>query len=262
MTELPEHVAVNRTYWDDRAPEWVAAGERLWRQSVPTWGQWNVSEAELGMLPDDMSGMRAIELGCGTAYVSAWMARRGAQVTGIDNSAEQLRTARRLADEHGVDIEFIHGNAEAVAKPDESYDFAISEYGAAIWADPYLWIPEAHRLLRPGGTLVFLGNHILVSLCSPVDGSFPIGRRLERPYFGSHRLDWRDAVDEPGGIEFALTFSAWIKLFRDTGFEILDLTEIQAPADAEGEHSGISADWARDFPNEHVWTLRKRAAAR
>ena len=146
--------------------------------------------------------------------------------------------------------------------PDESFDFAISEYGAAIWADPYQWIPEAHRLLRPGGTLVFLGNHVFVSMCSPVDGSYPITRRLERPYFGSHRLDWRDAVDDPGGIEFTLTFSEWIKLFRATGFEILDLIEIQAPADAAGSRSGISADWARDFPSEHVWTFRRSSRER
>ena len=142
-------------------------------------------------------------------------------------------------------------------RPDESFDFAISEYGAAIWADPYRWIPEAHRLLRPGGTLVFLGNHAFVGVCSPIDGSYPISRRLERPYFGNNRLDWRDAVEDPGGIEFTLTFSKWIKLFRATGFEVLDLSEIQAPDDATGTRSGITAEWAREFPSEHVWTLRK-----
>ena len=82
-------------------------------------------------------------------------------------------------------------------------------------------------------------------------------RRLERPYFGSHRLDWRDAVQDPGGIEFTLTFSKWIKLFRATGFEGLDLSEIQAPEDATGTRSGITAEWAGEFPSEHVWTLRK-----
>ncbi|MET0779993.1 MAG: class I SAM-dependent methyltransferase [Microbacterium sp.] len=257
MAELPEHVAVNREFWDGMAHDWVESGERAWDQAEPSWGEWRIPENELRLLPDDMTGMRAIELGCGTAYVSGWMARRGAVVTGIDNSAEQLRTARRLAERHGVALELIHGNAEVVPKPDESFDFAISEYGASIWADPYQWIPEAHRLLRPGGMLVFLGNHAFVGVCSPVDGSYPISRRLERPYFGSERLDWRDAVEDPGGIEFTLTFSKWIKLFRATGFEILDLTEIQAPADATGSRSGITADWAKEFPSEHVWTLRK-----
>ncbi len=54
-----------------------------------------------------------------------------------------------------------------VPLPDASFDLAISEYGAAIWADPYRWIPEAARLLRPGGDLIFLGNSVLVMLAVP-----------------------------------------------------------------------------------------------
>jgi SAM-dependent methyltransferase len=105
--------------------------------------------------------MEVIELGCGTAYVSAWLARRGARPTGIDNSAEQLSTARSLQDEHDLHFPLIHGNAEATGLPDASFDLAVSEYGASIWADPYCWIPEAARLLRPGGELVFLTNGTL-----------------------------------------------------------------------------------------------------
>jgi 2-polyprenyl-3-methyl-5-hydroxy-6-metoxy-1,4-benzoquinol methylase len=97
---LPEHVEVNRAYWDERAHQWVRAGEEGWAQSAPTWGAYEVPESELSLLPDDMSGMEAIELGCGTAYCSAWMARRGARVFAIDNSQEQLATARRLAEKH------------------------------------------------------------------------------------------------------------------------------------------------------------------
>ena len=211
------------------------------------------------MLPDDMTGMHAIDLGCGTGYVSAWMARRGATVTAVDNSAEQLATAKRLAHEHGVALELIHGNAEIVPKPDGSYDFAISEYGASIWADPHVWIPEAHRLLKPGGALHFLGNHVLVNLCSPPDGSLPVTRTLENSYFDIYRQDWREAIDEPGGIEFNLTFSGWIRLFNETGFEIVDLIELQAPEDATGMPFAVTAEWSKDFPSEHIWKLRKRS---
>jgi hypothetical protein len=48
------------------------------------------------MFPKDLAGKDAIELGCGTAYVSAWLAQQGARVVGIENSAAQLGTARRL----------------------------------------------------------------------------------------------------------------------------------------------------------------------
>jgi ubiquinone/menaquinone biosynthesis C-methylase UbiE len=257
MRELPKHVSVNRDYWDGMADHWVAAGERNWARADPVWGQWGIPDSETTLLPKDMSGMRAIELGCGTGYVSAWMARRGATVTGIDNSERQLATAARLAAEHDIELELIHGNAETVDKADGLYDFAVSEYGAAIWADPHVWIPEAHRLLMAGGELVFLGSHIMTSICSPLDGSVPITRQLEQPYFGQYRQDWQEAQDDPGGIEFNLTMSAWMRLFRETGFEIIDYIEVQAPDSATGVPYSVSAKWAKDFPSEQIWWLRK-----
>ena len=255
---LPEHVAANRAYWDETAGQWVGRGERGWAAPQPDWGIWGIPESQLQMLPDDMAGLDAIELGCGTAYVASWMVRRGARVVGIDNSEHQLETARRLARDHGVELTLLHGNAEAVPYEDASFDFAISEYGAAIWCDPYLWIPEAHRLLRPGGSLVFLGSTPLTAICSPLDGSIPCTERLERDYFSIHRLDWRDAVDEPGGIECNLPLSGWFRLFRETGFEAVDYIEIQAPEPGPQVNFSVTADWAHRFPSEHVWKLRKR----
>ena len=257
MSDLPEHALVNQEHWNEQAPEWAAGGERAWRDE-PTWGIWHIPDSELGLLPADMTGMDAIELGCGTAYVSAWMARRGANVVGIDISEGQLATARRLNEEHGLGLTLIHGSAEEVPYPDESFDFAISEYGAALWCDPYVWIAEAHRLLRPGGELVFLSNSTLAILCSPLDGSLPITDRLEREYFSIYRQDWRDAIDEPGGIEFHLPISAWFRLFRDTGFEVLDFLELQAPTRGTEVNSYVTADWASRFPSEQVWKLKKR----
>jgi SAM-dependent methyltransferase len=258
-TVLPEHVAENRRHWDQNAPQWVASGERAWAQDEPTWGIWGVPNSEYALLPDDLAGVRAIELGCGTGYVSAWMHRRGASVYAIDNSARQLATARRLAVEHGVtDIEWVHGNAEAVDQPDATFDFAISEYGAAIWCDPTVWIPEAHRLLRAGGRLVFLGNHPFGLACTPTDGASPAGLTLERDYFGLGRLDWTEAAEDPGGIEFNMEISSWMRLFRSVGFEVADYFEIQAPAGASGTAFWVPAAWAKRFPAEQAWILTKR----
>ena len=113
------------------------------------------------LLPDELDGRDAIELGCGTGYVSAWLARRGAPRPGSTTPRRSSTTARRLQREHGLEFPLIHGNAERVPLPDASFDLAISEYGASIWCDPYAWIPEAARLLRPGGRLVFLVNSVL-----------------------------------------------------------------------------------------------------
>ena len=254
VSDLPEHVVENRRYWDGMADEWVEGGEIAWAQE-PAWGNWQLPEEEVGMLPDDMSGMRAIELGCGTGYVSAWMARRGASVVGIDISEKQLATARRLAGEHGVDLVLHHGNAEDVPEPDGSFDFAISEYGAAIWCDPTRWLPEAARLLRPGGRLVFLGNHPLSLICVPADGS-PTAFTLERDYFGLDRLDWSAVEVDPGGMEFNRPISSWFRLFRETGFRVDDYLELQAPEEAEDRYA-VPGAWARRFPAEQVWKLTR-----
>src|SRR5207244_476962 len=169
--ERPEHVRRNRVHWDARAGEYVGPGERAWARQEPAWGIWRVPESDLHVLPDDLAGQDVIELGCGTAYVSAWLTRRGARVVGIDNSAAQLATARRLQHAYGLAFTLIHGNAEQVPYPDASFDLAISEYGACLWADPLRWVPEAARLLRPGGLLIFLVHSALLMLCMPEDAS-------------------------------------------------------------------------------------------
>ena len=221
-------------------------------------GDLGVPNAQLALLPADLAGQRAIELGCGTGYVSAWMRRRGASVYAVDNSAAQLATARQLAATHGVDdIEWVHGNAEAVPQPDATFDFAISEYGAAIWCDPHRWIPEAHRLLRPGGRLTFLGNHPFAMVCTAPDGASPTGLRLERSYFGLSRLDWTSAAEDPGGIEFNMEISSWMRLFDHVGFDVVDFHEIQAPEAAE-PNKWVPPSWAKRFPAEQAWELRKR----
>jgi SAM-dependent methyltransferase len=249
---LPEHVRRNRAHWDRLAASYVESGRRAWASAEPTWGIWRVPERDLRALPD-VAGKDAIELGCGTAYWSAWLARRGARVVGIDNSQKQLDTARALQREHGLDFPLIHGNAETVPLPDAGFDLAISEYGASIWCDPYRWIPEAARLLRPQGELVFLKNGILFNLCAP-DSEDPAADRLERDYFGLHRLEWsnQDAV------EFTLPVGEWIRLFRANGLEVLDLIEVRAPEGVTTREPYVTPEWARRWPSEEIWRVRKR----
>jgi len=255
MTELPEHVRINRAKWDEIAKDWVAGGERGWAQATPSWGLWGVPESELHLFPDDLDGKDVIELGCGTAYVSSWLARRGARVVGIDNSAQQLATARRLQQKHGLAIELIHGNAEEVPKPDASFDIAISEYGACLWADPDLWVPEAARLLRPGGRLIFLTNSYLMHLCMPPEDNVAATDRLLRPAFGMKRIEW---PTDPG-VEFHLSHADWIALLRASGFEIESLTDVKPGPHATTRYPFVTLDWARQWPCEEVWKARKRS---
>lgn len=255
MAEPPDYVRDNRLHWDLQAHHWVEMGRRAWTQE-PRWGIWGIPEIDLQLLPSTMEDMSAIELGCGTGYVSAWMTRLGARCVAIDNSAEQLKTARGLAAEHELDIEFIHGNAETIPYPDESFDFAISEYGVAIWADPFKWVPETARVLRSGGELSFLGHHPMVMLTQNRDGDDEVTRTLLYPYFDLHRVDWREGDDR--GTEFNLPISQWFRLFEESGLEVLAFHEIRSPSPTEEARFGIGAAWAFEYPSEQAWRLRKR----
>jgi SAM-dependent methyltransferase len=253
--ELPEHVTRNREAWDRFAADYVGPGERAWAEAEPSWGIFGIPEAEVGLLPD-VDGRDVIELGCGTGYVSAWLARRGARPVGIDNSPKQLETAVRLQREHGIDFPLILGNAERVPYPDASFDLAISEYGAALWADPHAWIPEAARLLRPGGRLVFLTNHVLAYLCVPdIETDGPPDERMKRPYFGMGRTEWPDSEGE---IEFHLTHGDWVRLLVASGFEVEDLVELRPGPEATTTYQWMSLDWARRWPCEEAWKARRR----
>jgi SAM-dependent methyltransferase len=255
--DLPAHVVANRAFWTGEAEAYVEAGRRNWADPEPTWGIWGVPESEARILPD-VAGLDAVELGCGTAYVSAWLARRGARPVGVDITPAQLATARRLQDENGLHFPLLEASAEAVPLPDASFDLAISEYGAAIWCDPYRWIPEAARLLRPGGWLIFLGNSTLAMLCSTNDDpdDQPLGEQLVRPFFGGlGRIAWSDGTS----VEFHIGHGDMIRLLRASGFEIENLVELQAPEGATTRYPYVTAAWARSWPSEEIWVARRRA---
>ncbi len=243
----------NRSAWDQWAPDYARAGLRSWAATEPTWGIWGIAEAQARVFPTNLGGRDSIELGCGTGYVSAWLARRGVRPVGLDNSAAQLTTARELQDRFGLRFPLIHASAEQAPLADATFDLAISEYGASIWCDPFIWIPEAVRLLRPGGQLIFLANSVLLMLAIPDHDDLPATERLLRPYFGMHRFEWPD----DDSVEFHLGHGDMIRLLRRCGMEVEDLLELRPPPGATASHPLATLDWARQWPCEEVWKARK-----
>ena len=256
MSDLPEHVRINREAWTRRNAEYTdGRAQHSWSQEVITWGVWGVPESELGVLPE-VSGKDVIELGCGTAYFGAWLKRHGARrVVGIDITPAQLATARRMDAEFGLGLELIEASAEAVPLASGQFDLALSEYGASIWCDPELWIREAARLLRSGGELVFLRNSTLAMLCIPDTGQ--AGESLLRSQRDLARLEW---YDEDPGVEFHPPAGELLRLLVRSGFDVLDLRELSPPAGAEPHtyYDYVPLEWARRWPAEEIWRARKR----
>ncbi|MGH2492160.1 MAG: class I SAM-dependent methyltransferase [Candidatus Limnocylindria bacterium] len=262
--KTPDYLRTNREVWTRANARYTdGRAEEAWAEVEITWGVWSTPESAVNVLPD-FRGKDVLELGCGTAYVGAWLKRRGARrVVGIDLTPAQLATAQRLNRKTGLGLELIEANAEVVPLRGGTFDLVISEYGASIWCDSYKWIPEASRLLRDGGELVFLRNSTLSMLCSPETSDAGIltdknvQQSLQRPQRGMYRFDWSD--DDPG-VEFHLAAGDLIRLLRANSFEILDLVELFAPEGAKDhtEYSYVSADWTRRWPSEEIWRARKR----
>ena len=147
-----DHVRRNRTAWDRWAAEYAGPGLRNWAAPEPAWGIWNIPEAQAGVLPADLDGRDSIELGCGTGYVSAWLARRGARPVGLDNSAAQLATAHQLQDRFGLRFPLIHASAEQVPFDDAASTWPSRSMARASGAIPTPGSPRRPGCCAPAGS--------------------------------------------------------------------------------------------------------------
>jgi SAM-dependent methyltransferase len=253
-SEYPEYVPRNVEVWTKANADYTGKRAReAWAQEEITWGVFGIPESQVEVL-GDVSGLDVVDLGCGTGFLCAWLAKRGARPVGVDPTPAQLATVRAMQKEFGLEFALVEAVGEDVPLPDASFDLVLSEYGASLWADPYRWIPEAARLLRPGRRLIFLRNSTLLVLCTTMEP--PVGETLVRPQRGLHRIDWPDT----GETEFQLGHGDWIDVLRENGFDVERLVELYAPEDAQthGYYDYVTPEWAHKWPAEEIWVARKR----
>jgi SAM-dependent methyltransferase len=251
--DLTPHARRNRAFWNELSDRYQAEQGAQLAIHGAAWGVWQIPEAQLGVL-GEVEGRDVLELGCGAAQWSIWLAQHGARAVGLDVSDRQLVHARRLMDEAGVQVRLVHASAEAVPLPDQGFDIVFADHGAMVFADPHRTIPEASRLLRDGGTFAFSMHTPIAELCWPADQEEPV-ERLANDYFGMHRVDVGDSTH----VEFQLPYGEWIRLFTANGLDVVDLVELRPDEDATSSYrSEVARDWARRWPLEHIWKLRRR----
>ena len=118
------------------------------------------------------------------------------------------------------------------------------------FADPYRTVPEAGRILRPGGLLAFSMHTPILDLAWKPPAEHP-SERLELDYWDLHRLE------EPGEpFVFQLRYGEWIRLFGENDLAVESLLELRPPADATSTYRDeIDRAWARRWPMEHIWRV-------
>lgn len=225
-------------------------GPGLDGDAAAAWGIWRRRESDLGLL-GEVAGAVVLDLGCGAGAWARALRARGALVVGLDNSGEQVHLAARLG--RGEGLGFVQATAGEVPLRDGSVDVIISDYGAMTWSDPSVTVPEAARVLRRGGRLVFaVASPIFLALCE--EGSGVPTERLARGYFGP-----RTRVVASEGLDYVPTYEQWFAMFRNAGLAVTDVLESRPSADASTTFSDRPTDLARRVPLENIWSVTKTA---
>ena len=251
LPRLSAHAQKNRAMWEATSDNYEQLhAVALSGQNAMSWGLWRIPETELRIL-GEVAGKDVLEFGCGAARWSIALAELGARPVGLDLSSRQLQYARRLMQEAGVDFPLIEASAEDVPLPDARFDIVFCDWGAMTFCDPRRTVPEAARLLRPGGLFAFSTATPISIVCQNMQTD-QVDQTLHHDYFGMTRLEWPDEVD------FQLPYGEWIRLFRRNNFIIEDLIEVQPPPGATSTYRTESEnEWARHWPMENIWKLRK-----
>jgi SAM-dependent methyltransferase len=248
------HVRQNRDWWNAASEGYQDRHARTLTPDTLSWGAWRAPESELLVL-GDVADRDVLEIGCGAAQSSIALALLGARPVGLDVSEAQLAHGRQLMAGLDLEVPLIHGNAEQLPFGDDRFDLVFCDYGAMTFASPLQAVPEAARVLRPGGVLAFTTTTPLLFMCWP-DGEMDPGTTLTRDYFGMHE------IDDGGVARFSLGYGEWIRLFRECGLIVEDLIELRpGPEDETSFGPPGARAWSRRFPAEHVWKVRSAGVA-
>lgn len=254
MTRGRRHVRKNRQRWDLESDDYQRTHGRTLKRTAKAWGVWRVPERELRVL-GDVRGGDLLELGCGAAQWSIALARDGARPVGLDVSGEQLSHARRAARRARVRLRLVQASAEEIPFRDERFDVVFCDHGAMGFTDPRRTVPEVARVLRPGGLLAFSIGTPLLWLCWNQQTQ-RIDDRLHADWFSP----MRSGADEDMA-QFQLPYAEWVEVFRKSGLVVEELVHLRPPAGARTTYNDFAPyAWARRWPAEDLWKVRKRGA--
>ena len=99
------------------------------------------------------AGLRILDIGCGGGLLCEPMARLGADVVGADAAERNIPVARLHAEQSGLDINYRHTTAEAMAADGEKFDVVMNMEVVAHESDPPAYLTACHDLLKPGGLM-------------------------------------------------------------------------------------------------------------
>jgi ubiquinone/menaquinone biosynthesis C-methylase UbiE len=237
--DAPSTVRANRSWWDGDADAYQAEHGDFLGDADFVWCPENLREEDAHLL-GDVTGREVLEVGCGAAMCSRWLAGRGARPIAFDLSAGMLRHAQAGAERTGVAVPLVQADAQYLPFRDRSFDLAFTAFGAVSFvADSERVMREVARVLRPGGRWVFATTH-------PIRWSFPDdpgpgGLTASIRYFDRSAYAEYAEDGTPTYVEHHRTLGDRIREIVAAGFRLVDLVEPEWPA-------GHAREWGQWSP--------------
>ncbi len=250
-----ESAAANRRWWDADADDYHAAHGDFLGESDFVWCPEGLREDDVGFL-GEVAGARVLEIGCGSAPCSRWLARHGARVVGLDISGGMLRHAVTGGRRSGTVVPLVQAGAEALPFAAGSFDTVCSAFGAVPFvADSAAVMREVARVLRPGGRWVFAVTHPLRWIFPDDPG--PDGLTVAQSYFDRTPYVEIDAASVPNYVEHHRTMGDRVREIVAAGLVPDDLVEPEWPAGHDREWGQWSPLRGALFPGTAVFRCRR-----
>jgi SAM-dependent methyltransferase len=253
-----ETARANRRWWDAEADGYQAEHGEFLRDDGFVWCPEGLDEADAHLL-GAVEGRWVLEIGCGAAQCSRWLAGRGARAVGVDLSLRQLEHSRRLdraARGHGVSVPVAVADATRLPFPDASFDLACSAYGAVPFvADSAAVMREVFRVVRSGGRWVFSVTH-------PIRWGFrddpgPGGLVAHDSYFDRTPYVEEDARGGAVYVEHHRTIGDRVREIVAAGWRLIDLVEPEWPGDHDRPWGQWSPLRGRILPGTAIFVCEK-----
>ena len=229
----------NRRWWDADADDYQALHGSFLGVADFVWSPERLREADVGLL-GPVSGRRVLEVGCGAAMCSRWLASQGARPVAFDLSAGMLRHAAKGARQTGVEVPVVQADAQYLPFATDAFDIAFTAFGAVPFVeDSARVMREVARVLRPGGRWVFATSHPIRWVFPDDPG--PEGLTATMPYFDRTPYVEFDEAGEATYVEHHRTFGDRVREMAAAGFRLLDVVEPEWPA-------GLTEEWGQWSP--------------
>jgi SAM-dependent methyltransferase len=256
MSDAERLLAINRAGWDQVAPKFHGA------TALPEYGPLAPTEDSLRLL-DATSGLRVLELGCGSGHSLRYLAERGArELWGLDLSPVQIGFARETLGPFATRCHLVTSPMEVnPGIPTGGFDLVFSIYGMGWTTDLPATLALVAEYLRPGGCLLVSGEHPVYRALD-WNGA---GYVVSTPYFSegaSEHASWK-------GVPIVIqhrTLGTWITEIARAGLAIEALIEGAVDAGRADESHADPARWysvarASLIPTTFVIKARKRRDA-